>query len=216
MADIQSTVMMMQNKIQHENTRTGLGRRWCIVLLTLVITWCCQQAVRGADALEGDQDRFPQNLQVGDTALYRAGVGRMRRWMITGADVALYVPKGTKRNEILDGRPLAVSFYYYVRIRGEQFTEAGVETLQENVDDAVLEKQSSNIEKMGSWLTDVGRGDRYLLTYAPEIGTTLKRNGKKLGIIEGADFAAVYFQIWLGENPIDERMYNALVAALPD
>ena len=189
------------------------GRRHFLLALILV---CLPIAAPADSKLEGDFDRFPTEITVGQTTLQRKGVGRMRRWMITGADVALYVPEGTARADILTGGPFALSFYYYTRIRGEQFTTAGWEILRHNVSADVLEEQSANIEKMGTFLTDVGRGDRYLLLFDPDRGTTLKRNGKKVGTIEDDRFAAVYFQIWLGRHPIDERMHNALITALPE
>lgn len=166
-------------------------------------------------ALEGERDLFPRRLKIGDVIVERQGVGRMRRWMITGADVALYVPAGTSKNEIFSDIPRALSFYYYVSIRGEQFARAAWETLEQNVSAGELEKHAENIEKMGSWFTTVKRGDRYLLQYEPGRGTSLAFNGEEKGVIPGAAFAAVYFQIWLGPNPIDSRMYAAMTESMP-
>ncbi len=189
--------------------------RWMHVLIVGVVLWFPLRVIAG-DKLEGDADRFPREITVGESTVQRKGVGRMRRWMITGADVALYAPAGTRRQDLLTGGPLALSFYYYTRIRGEQFARAGFETLQQNVAADMMQEQAENLEKMETFFTDVGRGDRYLLQYEPGYGTTLKRNGKKVGTIEDEAFAAFYFQIWLGENPIDERMYYALVASMPE
>jgi len=165
-------------------------------------------------ALQGDQDLFPQEFKIGETQVVRQGVGRMRRWMITGADVALYVPEGTGQDEILGDIPRALSFYYYVSIRGEQFARAAKETLHENVDADTLARHAENIALMGSWFATVQRGDRYLLRYEPGRGTSLALNGVEKGVIPGAGFAQVYFQIWLGPNPIDSRMYAAMTGAL--
>ena len=169
-----------------------------------------------AEALEGDTDLFPSELEIGDTTLIRKGVGRMRRWFITGADVALYAPEGTARKDLLDGRPVILSLYYYTRISGDQFRRANRETLPKNVDADVLDKHADNIEKMQDWLTGVEEGDRYQLEHEPGRGTTLKRNGEKVGTIEDDDFASVFFQIWLGPDPVDQRMYDTLVADLSE
>lgn len=48
--------------------------------------------------------------------------------------------------------------------------------------------------------------DRYSLTYMPGVGTELALNDNPLGVIDGADFAAAYFRIWLGDHPIDNVM----------
>ena len=36
-------------------------------------------------------------------------------------------------------------------------------------------------------------------------------NGTPKGLIEGADFAAALFSIWLGPNPIDSKFKQALL-----
>lgn len=165
--------------------------------------------------LEGDTSLFPQKLQLGETQLVRTGVGRMRRWMITGADVALYVPTGTDQENILTDIPRALSFYYYVTISGEQFARAAIETLRQNVDEAKLSRHADDIARMGSWFTTVRRGDRYLLTYKPGRGTTLAFNGEEKGTITDPEFAYIYFQIWLGSEPIDARMYASMTGSMP-
>ena len=59
---------------------------------------------------------------------------------------------------------------------------------------------------------DVEPGDRYRLTYEPGRGTTLSHNGQRLGTIEGADFAADYFGLWLGADPLSESFRDELLS----
>lgn len=58
---------------------------------------------------------------------------------------------------------------------------------------------------------DVQPEDRYSLSYHPECGTELSLNGTPLVTIEGADFAAAYFGIRLGREPIDEELKKSLL-----
>jgi hypothetical protein len=62
----------------------------------------------------------------------------------------------------------------------------------------------SRIDYHNSLYEDVQPGDRYSLTYIPGKGTELALNGEPKGTIEGADFAAAVFSIWLGPEPINE------------
>lgn len=162
-------------------------------------------------ALEGDAERFPKQMEVGDVQLVRRGVGRMRRWFITGVDVALYTEPGLKRGALLEDVPRALSLYYYVNIRGDQFAGSGLETLKEN-SPGLLGKHRAELATFHAGMQDVGKGDRYLLTYIPGDGTTLYLNGEKLVHMPGASFGELYFRIWLGKPSIDARMYEALVA----
>jgi hypothetical protein len=56
-------------------------------------------------------------------------------------------------------------------------------------------------------------GDRYALTYIPGMGTELSLNGEAKGTIQGADFAAAIFSIWLGTKPIDKGLKRQLLGA---
>jgi hypothetical protein len=39
----------------------------------------------------------------------------------------------------------------------------------------------------------------------------LALNGKKKGVVPGADFAAAYFTIWFGKKPMDVSMRDELL-----
>jgi hypothetical protein len=65
---------------------------------------------------------------------------------------------------------------------------------------------------MSALYEDVVAGDRYALTYRPDLGTELSKNGRHLRTIPGADFAAAYFGIWLGDAPLDDALRDQLLA----
>jgi chalcone isomerase-like protein len=67
------------------------------------------------------------------------------------------------------------------------------------------------IEYHNSLYVDVKPGDRYSLTYVPGQGTKLRLNGVERGTIEGADFAAAIFSIWLGAKPMDNKFKRSLL-----
>jgi hypothetical protein len=58
---------------------------------------------------------------------------------------------------------------------------------------------------------DVKPGDRCSLTYLPGVGTWLTLNGQILGTVAGAEFAAAYFAIWFGQQPMDASLKRKLL-----
>ena len=74
-----------------------------------------------------------------------------------------------------------------------------------------LAKLRSRIDLFNAAYRDIKPGDRYALTYQPGKGTELSFNGEPLVTIEGADFAAAYFSIWLGHKPLDDNLKKALL-----
>jgi hypothetical protein len=171
-------------------------------------------ASSAALALDGDASLFVPVRTLHDVKLARRGVGRLRRWMIKGCDIALYTPPATPRNELLTGGPKALEFYYYVGIKGEQFARASEETLKGELSGETYARFKAQIDEMGSYFTAVEPGDRYLLYFVPGHGTALDLNGKRRGVIPGDAFADIYFRIWLGEKPLDKALYKGMTRGM--
>ena len=61
------------------------------------------------------------------------------------------------------------------------------------------------------WYPDARNGDRCAIQYIPGYGTELTHNGRLMGLFPGADFARIYFSIWLGDRPASVRLRNDLL-----
>jgi hypothetical protein len=84
--------------------------------------------------------------------------------------------------------------------------------VRRNVTPERYEALRARIQAINALYRDVEPGDRYALSYAPGHGTELALNGEVLGRIPGADFAAAYFAIWLGDDPIDAPLRTQLLS----
>jgi hypothetical protein len=179
---------------------------WLAILLLLAAA---------AQAAEIEGVRFAPSLRMRETTLALHGVGLMRfRWIIKAYVAALYLEPGVTADAMLDDVPRRLEIHYFHSIDGEDFGPAADTTLRGSLDAATLERLAPRIAAMNALYEDVVPGDRYALTYLPGIGTELSKNGVPRGTIPGADFAAAYFSIWLGEKPIDRDLRDQLVEGL--
>ena len=128
-----------------------------------------------------------------------------------GYVVGLYLPEGADPGNALGEVPKRLEFHYFWKIPGPEFGKAGEEILTRNVDRQTVTALRDRLDRINRAYKDVKPGDRYALTYRPGKGTELSFNGKPLVLVEGDDFAAAYFSIWLGKNPIDEGLKNELL-----
>lgn len=124
---------------------------------------------------------------------------------------ALYLPEGVKAENVLSDVPKRLELSYLVSIKGPDFDKGAAPVLQRNQTPAERAKLQRRIDRINAAYKDVTPGDRYSLTYLPGRGTELALNGTPLVVIEGADFAAAYFGIWLGREPIDEKLKRDLL-----
>lgn len=166
-----------------------------------------------AHAAELEGVRFDERLREGDIVLQLQGVGLLRyRVVFRGYVAALYLGEGAGPESALDDAPRRLEIEYFWAIPRGAFADATREGIRRNVSAEALERLSPTIERFSSLYEDVEPGDRYALTYLPGVGTELARNGRSLGVVAGAEFAAAIFSIWLGESPLDEGLKEQLLA----
>jgi len=168
-----------------------------------------------AAAIEGV--RFEDRLEVDGIRLHLHGTALLRyRVFIKGYVVALYLDESfegpANPQGVLADTARRLEIEYFWSIGAKDFASATIEGIARNTDSAGFERIRPSIEQLNALYEDVEPGDRYALTYVPGIGTELARNGQRLGVIEGAEFSAALFSIWLGDRPLDESLRNQLLA----
>ena len=165
-----------------------------------------------ARALTVENITFADSITIGGTPVPLRNAALLRYLKFIKAYVAaLYLPEGVKPEAVLSDVPKRLEINYLVSIKGPDFGKGAEPTLQLNQTPAELARLRSRIDRINSIYQDVKPGDRYALTYLPGRGTELALNGTPLTVIEGADFAAAYFGIWLGRDSIDDKLKRDLL-----
>jgi hypothetical protein len=169
-------------------------------------------AAPAARAKEIEGVQFADRYEAQGTALLLNCVALLRYMVFIKAYVAaLYLGPGVAPDAVLTDVPKRLEISYFHAINGEDFAKAGDDGIAANVDAATLAALRPRIERLNTLYEDVKPGDRYSLTYIPGVGTELALNGRRKGVIEGADFAAAVFAIWLGRKPIDVSLKSQLL-----
>lgn len=165
-----------------------------------------------AQALTVENVTFADSIQSGPLTLPLHNAALLRYLKFIKAYVAaLYLPEGVKPDKVLSDVPKRLELHYLVSIKGPDFGKGAEPTLRLNQTPAELANLRDRIDRINAIYRDVKPGDRYALTYLPGRGTELTLNGTPLTVIEGADFAAAYFGIWLGRNSINDDLKRELL-----
>jgi hypothetical protein len=156
--------------------------------------------------------KFKERVTVEGTELTVRGAGLFRYLGFIKAYVgALYVEEGAPTEAVLEDTAKRLEIEYFHAIKGEDFGPATDKVIVKNTDLETIERLRPKIDYHNSLYKDVQPGDRYSLTYIPGKGTELALNGTPIGIIEGADFAAAIYAMWLGERPMNKSFRNQLL-----
>ena len=159
-----------------------------------------------------DASKFPNHYLIGQDTLTLRGIGLVRElFFIKVVTVALYVQDGTPVEQALSDVGKRVEMESFRTIPADDFTREAEIALAENVPAATIDMLRPRVDQLHQAYEDLKPGDRYALTYLPNSGTQLELNGNPRVRIEGGDFAAAYFQVWLGDKPIHTKLKAQLL-----
>ena len=165
---------------------------------TLLCTLLFFQPMNAA-ALSVEGVTFQESVSIDNKQVPIRGAALLRWLKIFKVYVAaLYLPDNGAPTDALADIPKRLEISYLVSIPGPDFGKGAEAVLERNNSPNVLARLRDRIDQLNAVYRDVQPGDRYALTYVPGQGTELSFNGQPLITIEGADFAAAYFGIWLG------------------
>jgi hypothetical protein len=186
------------------------GRRATIRIV--VLAWLAVVVAARSDAKDIEGVRFVDEVRFGAATLRLNNVGLLRyRYVIKAYVAGLYLGDGATVDAVLADKPKRLEIHYFYAIKADGFANATNAGIAANVSSDALAALRPRIDRLNALYKDVSPGDRYALTYVPGIGTELALNGTPLGTIEGADFAAAVFAIWLGPKAIDESLKTQLL-----
>jgi hypothetical protein len=181
-------------------------------LFTMAIL--CMAGTHNSSA-RAPEPSFPNTIQVESGAPTLIKLGEYRyvyRIFFKLYDAALYAPADTEPEDVLTARTsYRLQFRYLRELNKSIILESSAKMLKRNLSAQELAQIAKRVARLNAAYTTVKGGDQSSLTYQPEVGTTLRINGKPVVTIEGDDFARLYFQIWLGERPISESLRESLL-----
>ncbi|MDX1590096.1 MAG: chalcone isomerase family protein [Oleiphilaceae bacterium] len=169
----------------------------------------------------------PETLDLGEQKLVLNGAGTRTYFFIKAYVGALYLPRAEDlpegdplRENRRDGRaiiesdqPRAISLF----ITSDRITrERMVEFIRDGFDQALGGDagplQDSVDELLAAFHRKIREGDRVELIFTPEQGVEIRHNGDTVGQVKGeARFKQALFAIWLGKNPVQESLRDAML-----
>ena len=187
-------------RTSHRSFFTDLLGSLALVLCVVIST--------DARAIQGNPDELTE-----DGARFTLVGATTFRWMsvIKVYDANLHLGVGEPPTKVFADIPVRLQLTYHRGFTAAEIIKGGDTLLARNVKAETLAALRDRLELINRAYRDVREGDSYTLTYVPGKGTTLRLNGSPLVTVPGHDFAAAYFRIWLGDDPISESMRDALL-----
>jgi hypothetical protein len=109
-------------------------------------------------------------------------------------------------------RQMVMHFLYSVS--KSQMADAWEEGLEDNTPNASAEVKTA-FKTLQSWMEDVPKGNKIVLTYVPGVGTTVEVNGKSKGTLGGKAVSDAILNTWIGPDPAPGEDFKKAVLGQP-
>lgn len=183
-------------------------------VISMLLMWMLFSSA--AYARQIDEVSLPDSITINGTAtpLQLNGMGYRTKFIFKIYVGGLYTEsKVNSRGEAqaLKGPKRVVMHMVYDEVSHEKMASAWREGFEDNNSDEQLAKLQTRLEILVGYFPDLKAGDIVLLDYVPAQGTNITINDEKKGVIEGADFYAALLDVWLGEDPADDDLKDAML-----
>jgi len=154
-----------------------------------------------ANALSNNQD-------VADKKWMQVSSGTATWMFFDVYNATLFAKKSSLPQDFLnDAESLKLELCYLRAISTDIFIEGANEVLPTKLTTTL----QNEVNRLHDAYLPVEPNDCYVLEYEPQTGTQLKLNNQTIFTSQVEGFKAVYFGVWLGENPLSESLKNSLL-----
>lgn len=198
-------------------TEKGITHRCAVFLLLLQLAFFYTpiEARQLGDVTLPDKVKIPGS----DVELLLNGMGYRTKFVFKIYVAALYTKSSVSTRDSvrsLQGPKRIVMHMVYDEVEREKIIDGWNDGFEENNSDEQLKNLQARIDVFNSYFTDLKKGDVLLYDFIPEKGTRVTINGEEKGIIDGADFYAALLDIWLGDEPADDDLKDAMLGIAND
>lgn len=168
-----------------------------------------------------DDVTLPDSVTIDGTgvALQLNGMGYRTKFIFDIYVGALYTESSVKSRDAvqaLKGPKRVVMHMIHDEVERKKITDGWNDGFEENNSDEQLEKLQARLKTFNSYFPDLKKNDVLLFDFIPAAGTRVTINGEVKGTIEGADFYSALLDVWLGEEPADDDLKDAMLGEEDD
>lgn len=158
---------------------------------------------------------LPATMKVGNSILVLNGGGVRTKFFMDMYVAGLYVTNKNTNGDAISKANDATAVRLHIvssLVTTDRMKEAILEGFKKSTGDklAPLQARIDKFVKVFS-LEPITKGNEFDITFTPSGGVQIAKNGKVLETIEGLDFKAALWGIWLGSDPADSGLKKGLL-----
>ncbi|MBT8120445.1 MAG: chalcone isomerase family protein [Gammaproteobacteria bacterium] len=198
-------------------TGKGIIHRYAVFLILLQLAFFSVASEAGQLGDVSMPDKV--TLEGSDVELQLNGMGYRTKFVFKVYIAALYTESSVNSRDAvlsLKGPKRVIMHMVYDEVEREKIIDGWNDGFEDNNSEQQMDKLQARIEIFNSYFPDLKKGDALLYDFIPDVGTRVTINGEVKGVIEGADFYAALLDIWLGDEPADDDLKDAMLGIMDD
>jgi hypothetical protein len=158
--------------------------------------------------------KVPDTMTVDGKPLQLNGAGIRKKAIFKVYVAGLYVEAPAKDGSAIlaSAGPKSMHLWMLRDVKGENVSGAIADGFKLN-SQAALPQLQPRLDQLAKMIPDLKEGDQMSLSWVPDKGTVVNVRGTDVGTIEGRDFADALFAVWIGPNPVQDDLKQALLGS---
>lgn len=167
----------------------------------LALTLAAAMAAPASAATIGGAN-LPDTVTAGGQQLVLNGGGVRKKLFIKVYAAALYLPARQSSPEriLAADTPRQMLMHFLFDVEKEKIAEAWQEGLAANTPNTTPAVKQA-FSTLSSWMADMKKGERIVLTYVPGAGTSVEVKGQVRGVLPDKAVADAILATWIGPKP---------------
>jgi len=157
---------------------------------------------------------FPDQVRAGAHVMKLNGSGARNKSFINLYQAGLYLPVASSDAAavIAADVPMAIRIEITSVFVSQAKLVAALDDGFQNSTGGNMEPIRDELLKFRQCFADsIKKGDVFDIVYIPSTGVVVAKNGTQKGIIKGLAFKQAVIGIWLSDNPVDQKLKQALL-----
>ena len=166
------------------------------------------------NAREVSGTHIPDAVELANQTLLLNGAGIRSKFIFDIYIGALYLPnksQDVKQALAMPGAKRVLMHFLYDEVDKQKLTDGWTEGFENNLSDKAFQTLQPRLQDFNKLFITVKTGDQILLDYLPATGTRVTINQQTKGTIPGEDFHQALLMVWLGDDPADEDLKEAML-----
>ncbi len=163
--------------------------------------------------------KIPDTIQIDNETLLLNGVGIRTKFFFDIYIGSLYVKNKDSNSERIINSPQSKRInlnFLYKEVDKEKLTNGWITGFKNNNSAEVFTTLKKRLDKFNSYFITMHRGDNIQLDFLSSNNTRITINNKLKGEISGTDFQKALLRVWLGDDPADYNLKEALLGLSED